>query len=125
MSKIFCLSVTYNDDKRYERGFDKIEDIPPFIKEAFLKYGIASIVFANDMSEVDNTDFEGLFENILTENDKDTLDLYEEHIQVWNDLTSAPESIDQFIIIFNERYSKELNGEPKLEFHTITNNLNG
>ena len=50
MSKNFCLSVTYNDGKRYERNFDKLADIPHFIKENFLKYGIASIVFAYDMS---------------------------------------------------------------------------
>ena len=54
MSEKFCLSVTYNDGRRYERKFNKLADIPPFIKENFLKYGIASIVFAEDMSVTRN-----------------------------------------------------------------------
>lgn len=117
MSEKFCLSVTYNDGKRYEKTFDKLTDIPPFIKENFLKYGIASIVFADDMSEVENTDFEELFKNILEENDAETMALFGEHIEVWNALTDTEESIEKFIHKFNECYSKELNGEPKLKMY--------
>ena len=115
MSEKFCLSVTYNDSKRYERNFDKLTDIPPFIKENFLKYGIASIVFADDMSEVENTDFEELFKNILEENDSETMALYEKHIEIWNSLTDTEKGIEKVTHKFNEFYSKELAGEPKLK----------
>ena len=114
MSKKFCLSVTYNDGKRYERNFDKLVDVPPFIKENFLKYGIASVVFADDMSEVENTDFEELFKNILEENDSETMALFGEHIEVWNSLTDTEESVEKFAHKFNECYSDELTGKPKL-----------
>ena len=114
VSKKFCLSITYNDGKCYERNFDKLTDIPLFIKENFLKYGIASIVFADDMSEVETTEFEELFKNILEENDFETMALFGEHIEVWNSLIDTEESVEHFIYKFNECYSDELAGKPKL-----------
>ena len=114
MRKKFCLSVTYNDGKFYERKFDNLADISHFIKENFLKYGIASIVFADDMSEVENTDFEELLKNILEENDSKTMALFGEHIEVWNSLADTEESIEKFVYKFNECYSDELTGKPKL-----------
>lgn len=119
MNKNFCLRVAYSDGKCYERNFEKLADIPPFIKENFLKYGIASIVFADDMSEVENTDFEELFKNISEENDSETMSLFREHIEVWNSLTDTEESVEQFAHMFNEFYSKELTGDPKLNFAMI------
>lgn len=115
MSEKFCLSVTYNDGKRYERTFEKLTDIPPFIKENFLKYGIASIVFADDMSEVENTDFEAFFNDIVTENDPETMMIYAEHIKVWKETVSTTDALRSTIKIFNEIYSKELTNSPKLK----------
>ena len=115
MSNLFCLEVTYSNGKRYKRNFDKLTDILPFIKENFLKYAIASVVFANDMSEVENTDFEAFFNDIVTENDPETMMIYAEHIKVWKETASTTDALRSTIKIFNEIYSKELTNSPKLK----------
>jgi hypothetical protein len=111
----YRLTVTYDDGKIYERKFDNISEIPSFIKENFLQPAITCIVFADDMTEAENTDFEAFFNDIVTENDPETMMIYAEHIKVWKETVSTTDALRSTIKIFNEVYSKELTNSPKLK----------
>lgn len=114
MSK-YLLIVAYDNDKMYERKFDNIREMSYFIKENFLKPAIACIIFADDMTEAENTDFEAFFNDIVTENDPETMMIYAEHIKVWKETVSTTDALRSTIKIFNEIYSKELTNSPKLK----------
>jgi hypothetical protein len=105
----YCLKVTYDDDKMYERKFDNISEIPYYIKENFLKPAITCIIFADDMTEAESMDYEAFFNDIVTENDPETMAVYAEHIKVWNETISTTDALCSTIKIFNEIYSKDCN----------------
>ena len=110
----FVLEVHYKNQNKLRREFSTLEEATSFYRENFLYHAIASVIFADDMTEYEKVDFDTFFED-LKDNDGEVFTKFQTEANAWElakgkDLPSLFESI----LLYNENYAKELTDEPIL-----------
>lgn len=107
------LEIQYNDGKIVAQKFETVDDAAELFRINYLRYAIGCIIFADDMSEFESLDLNAYFDDIIEENDKETFEKIGEHIALWKkSFTDSPDTFEECVTVFNQKYSKELNGCP-------------
>ena len=110
----FVLEVQYKNQTKLQREFPTLKEAADFYKENFLYHAIASVIFADDMTEYEKVDFDTFFED-LKDNDEEAFAKFQTEANAWElakseDLPTLFESI----LIYNENFAKELTDQPVL-----------